>query len=158
MPRSGWIGAVAALAAAGVVAGCGARDPEASSGAAAVDTPAATPDGRTFPEGCESAAPDAPVDAPRGLAVPRGSRVLVESVRERPGNERLTIVEGYVEETPDDMVKAFERAPRTKVVFKESEGFEAEVMVRGGGKENFWKVVRACAKGSRFTAVIVAKR
>jgi hypothetical protein len=91
------------------------------------------------------------------LILPPGSRLLVESVRTRADDARLTIVEGYVEETPDDLVKVFERAPRTKVIFKESEGFEAEVMLRDRGKENFWKAVRACEEGSRFTAVIVAK-
>jgi len=152
--RARWIGVAAALAAAG----CGDDDTRPSRDAGAVVTPTATPAATSSPEGCEAAIPDAPVRAPRGLIVPRGSRVLVKSVRARPGDERLTIVEGYIEEIPDDLIEVFEAVPRTKLIFKESEGFEAEVMLRGGGKENFWKAIRACEKGSRFTAVIVADR
>lgn len=146
--------AVAVLVAAALAGGCGDDGREMPSTPPAATDAVLAPDGKPVPEGCEKAVPADVVEAPRTLIVPAGPRLLVESAAVRPDDPDLTIVEGYLEGLPDDLVKAFEGVPRATVIFKESEGVDAEVLLSDRRSRNFWKIVRACAEGSRFTALV----
>jgi hypothetical protein len=143
-----------------VLSACGGGDAgDGTAGApSAAQTPSATPAGTAVALGCESVVPSPAVKTPRGLVVPDGPRVVTGVTRKRPDDERITVVEGYVEQLPGDLVKAFEAQKGVRVLFKEDEGFEAELLVSDGRHRAFWKVVRACPAGSRFTALYSAER
>ena len=143
-----------------MLSACGGGDSDDRGGGApaATQTPAATAAGPRVALGCESVVPSPTVKTPRGLVVPEGSRIVTGSTRKRPDDERITVVEGYVERLPGDLVKAFEAQKGVQVLFKEDEGFEAELLVSDGRHRAFWKVVRACPSGSRFTALYSAER
>ncbi|HVL95124.1 MAG TPA: hypothetical protein VM266_04630 [Solirubrobacteraceae bacterium] len=126
--------ALAALAASG----CGGSDPPPR--AAGTPAPTASP--------CDAARPDDPIPAPERLVTPRGT--LVDEVASLPPN---TKVSGYVPLEPDEFVRRMTRRRGLRVLFKEAEGTDAEVLVTDGRERSFWKVVLACPGGSRFTVL-----
>lgn len=103
--------------------------------------------------GCEGIAPAKPASPVAGLLLPR-ARVVPAPVPRSRGDGQITFASGYVEVSPDHLLRAFERRPGIRVLLSESEGFEAEVLVSDGRHRNFWKVLRRCNGGSSFSATI----
>jgi hypothetical protein len=64
-------------------------------------------------------------------------------------------VEGYITSQPSRIRKHFLDSPDVKVTFSEDEGFEAEAMITNGRYRNFWKVAKACDRGSAFAVIVV---
>jgi hypothetical protein len=127
---------VGVLAVVLALAGCGsdAAGPEAGRAAAKPADP------------CHR--PATTVAGPEGLVVPEGT--LFGSVRDAPPNRKA---EGFVALTPARFVTYMERRADVGILFRESEGADAEVMVTDGRQRSFWKLVKACPDGSRFSVL-----
>lgn len=147
--------AVLALLATAVSA-CGSGDTVTDARVQA-PTPSAVA-GEQIPLGCEPAVPATRVPTPRGLIIPDGIRVIAESTRKRPDDDRITVVEGYVERVPSQLVKEFKAAEDIEIQLSEDEEFEAELLVSDGRYRAFWKVVRVCLAASKFTALYSSER
>ena len=133
--------AAAALAlAAAVAAGCGDDDEDKES-ASAADVPA----------DCASAAPKESKEIPDELPRPDGTLLVAEART----SDKTTIVQGFVARSPSDARSDLEHADGVRVLDSEDEGNDAEITVSDGKNRTAYKLVRACASGSRFTAVIV---
>ena len=142
--------ALAALA----LAGCGGSGgPEEAGYVASLGA-----DGRPAPLGCEDAVPTRAVPAPDALIVPGSARVLLTKAQPNPGDPAVTIVEGYIEETPTGMIARFQSTPGVEIVASENEDIEADVLVSDGRRTSFWKAVRTCLAGSRFAAATGAAK
>ncbi len=133
------------MLAAVLLAGCGgSSDPKpAPTQAAAAAT--ATPD----EEPCAPFRPEKPVERPRGLLGPRD--IEVKLFEPLPPNVK---VDGFVPLTPAQFANGIERRDEYEILFQEAEVGESEVMFTDGRHRNFWKVVRTCPHGSKFTALI----
>lgn len=140
-----------------MLSACGSGDDTAPEPPTQEPAPTAVA-GEPIPLGCEPAVPATRVATPRGLVVPDGVRVIAESTRKRPDDDRITVVEGYVERVPSQLVKEFKAAKGIEIQFSEDEEFEAELLVSDGRYRAFWKVVRACLAASRFTALYSSER
>jgi len=135
--------------------GDGSRSPAAADPSATYEADVA-PDGRPVPLGCDGAVPKTSVDTPAGLLVPPGARVIVASANPRIDDNRITVVEGYVELAPTNLVAGMRRIDGATISFVEDEEIEAEVLIGDARSKNFWKVVRTCEVASRFTALVVS--
>jgi hypothetical protein len=142
-----------------VLSACGGGDADAPADLpVAAESPTPVASGEPIPLGCEHVVPQPQIATPRGLIVPRDVRVIAGSRRKRPDDPRITVVEGYVERVPSQLVKAFQGQKGVKILFTEDEEFEAELLVSDGKHRAFWKVVRACLAASRFTALFSTER
>jgi len=115
---------------------CGSTEREASSAAAGV------------PVECARAVPVRPLDLPAGFPRPKGT-ILAEPAQ---GDNRLRQVRGFVTRLPGDAIADIGRTPGAKVIDSEDEGFDAEVTISAAGRRTFFKFVKVCEAGSRFTA------
>jgi hypothetical protein len=139
-----------ALLALLLLAGCGRDDPT-------------QPETRTTPPGqtpvatggaCQQYIPADPVAAPDGLIKPPGEITVGKVTRVAP----QVRVEGFIAGQPAQVRNHFLRDGKLKVTFSEDEGFEAEALVSDGRYQNFWKVAKACDRGSVFAAIIVREK
>lgn len=127
------------------VAGCDGSGPQGPA-ASQTPSPAATRDaGRAEP--CDAYRPEQPRKRPRGLLGPEEAEV---ATIERGAPTR---VEGFLPFSPDDFLAAI-TAMDLKILFQETEGFEAEAVVTNGRFQAFWKVFDRCEGGSQFLAFI----
>jgi hypothetical protein len=143
-------------AALAVLAGCGGGSGQTTSDDRAPGK--AKPMGAEVPVGCEAAVPLTGVKFPNGLLLPPGARVIAASSAPRPDDPQVTVVEGYIEKVPDDVVATFRAHGKVEVLFSEDEGFESEVLVSDGRHRNFWKSVRVCQEASKFTALVADEK
>ena len=126
--------ALAIAAAAAVAAGCGDDGARNAS----------------VPPGCERAAPASGQKLPRELPRP-----AVEPIAHARSADGQAIVQGFVARLPGQAIADIERRPGMRVLAREDEGADAELTVTDGHSRTAYKLVKACARGSRFTAVIV---
>jgi hypothetical protein len=103
------------------------------------------------PPGCESVAPKVAHALPRELPRPSVDPIAAEA-RSVDGT---SIVQGFVARLPSQVLTEITRRPGLRVLASEDEGNDAELTVSDGRSRTAYKLVRACAHGSRFTAVIV---
>jgi hypothetical protein len=129
--------AALAATACALLAGCG------SGGAAGP--------GASVPPGCETAAPDAAQALPASLPRPSGQMMAAET----RSAEGTSIVQGFVGRLPSEVLRDLVGRPGLRVLDFEDEGNDAELTVTDGRTRTAYKLVRACATGSRFTAVMV---
>ena len=134
---------------AAVLAGCGgsAGEPE---------TRTTPPDQTPVAAGgaCQQHIPADPVPKPEGLITPPGE-VTVGKVTRVPPQVR---VEGFIAGQPGAIRNHFLRDRKLKVTFSEDEGFEAEALISDGRYQNFWKVAKACDRGSVFAAIVLREK
>jgi hypothetical protein len=129
-----------------LLAGCG-------NGAAAPETRTTPPDQTPVASGgaCQQYIPKEPLAAPKGLIEPPGQLIVGKVTRVAP----QVRVEGFIAGQPAGVRNFFLKSRYVKVSFSEDEGFEAEALVSDGRWRNFWKVARACDRGSVFAAIVV---
>ena len=103
------------------------------------------------PAGCEAAAPKTTQALPRELPRPSVEPIAAES----RSSDGMSIVQGFVARLPGEVLTDITRRPGLRVIASEDEGSDAELTVTDGRRRTAYKLVRACAEGSRFTAVMV---
>jgi hypothetical protein len=130
---------LALLLALAAVNGCGDDDEQRATAA-------------KTPPGCEAAVPKAPKELPDGF--PRPSAEVVATSR---ASDTGTVVDGFVAALPGDVVDDLAGKGELNVLFQEDEGDDAEVTVSDGRHRTAFKLVKACAGGSRFSAVVAAE-
>lgn len=84
-----------------------------------------------------------------GLVLPDGARMT--SVLEQGP---LTTVEGTIRMTPLDIRAHYESRDDVELLRAEDEVFEAEILIRGGGKRMYVLAGALCADGTALTAVV----
>lgn len=102
-----------------------------------------------LPAECAPSVPDAPRTLPASFPQPAG-RVLAGAP---VTSGQMTQVDGFVEGQPGEVVAALAAQPSLTVIAQEDERVDAELTVSDGEHRSIFKLVRACAAGSRFTAV-----
>ena len=117
---------------------------------AASPTPTPTPRAAATPDDpCGAVRPEKPVDRPKGLLGPADVEIGLSAPL--PPNLK---VEGFIPLTPAQFASGIERRDEYDILFQEAEVGESEVMFTDGRHRNFWKVVKACPEGSKFTALV----
>src|SRR4051794_37131358 len=126
--------ALAALAAAGIIAGCGSDERAAD-----------------VPKGCEKAVPAATRDLPDGFPEPESG--LTAGGVDKQGDQLR--VNGFAARSPGDATRDLLAADGVKKIDAEDDGDDAEASFTAGDYRYAFKFVEACAGGSTFSAVRV---
>lgn len=139
------------LAAAVAAAGCGepVRPPGAGGGGASGKTPEQAAAAAGVPADC---ALSVPVDArpmPPDFPVPEGKVIAGPA---QPSGELLQVT-GFVTRSPTQAARDLLRPAGVTKIAYEDEGVDAEVTFSNGRHRVLYKLVRACAAGSRFVAL-----